>query len=180
MRKLVPFAAIALVAVLGVGCSDSPRETADSADTESTADSDTTAVTTARDAAVEYAQCMRENGVAAFPDPDSSGQLTIDAIANRSSVDTDSAAFEQALSTCKDLEPPGFTGEERTAEEQAAALRFAQCIRDNGVPDFPDPEPDTPLIDTRRIPSIEREGGMDALHAAMEACGDIIADQISR
>ena len=96
---------------------------------------------------------MRANGVSAFPDPNASGELTIDAVANGSSLDTSSAAFEEAMSVCKDLEPPGFTGDKRSPEQQAAALEFAQCIRENGVKDFPDPAHDAPLVDTRKIPS---------------------------
>ena len=68
------------------------------------------------------------------------------------------AAFKQAISACKDLEPPGFTGTTRTPEQQQAALEFAQCIRDNGVKDFPDPATDGPLIDTNRIPSTAYAG----------------------
>jgi hypothetical protein len=97
--------------------------------------------------------------------------LTIDAVANGSSVDTSSAAFEQAVSACKDLEPSGFTGHQRSAQEQKAALAFAQCIRDNGVADFPDPAKGEPLVDTNRIPSAATPGGMSILHAAMQKCG---------
>jgi hypothetical protein len=126
--------------------------------------------------AVKFAECMRKNGVSAFPDPDSSGELTIETVANGSSVDTSSATFDQALTACRDLEPPGFTGHERNAQEQEAALKFAQCIRDNGVKDFPDPAPDQPLVDTRRIPSSATAGGMSILNAAMQKCGDFAAE----
>jgi hypothetical protein len=131
---------------------------------------------TNRDQAVKFAECMRKNGVKQFPDPDASGQLTIDAIANGSSLDTNSAAFKQAISACKDLEPPGFTGDKRSPEQQQAALKFAQCIRDNGVKDFPDPAPDAPLIDTNRIPSAARNGGVSMLNAAMRKCRALAAD----
>jgi hypothetical protein len=127
-------------------------------------------VNTTRAKAVKFAQCMRANGAGAFPDPDASGALTIDAVANGSSLDTSSAAFEHALSACKDLEPAGFTGHQRSPREQQAALAFAQCIRDNGVGDFPDPGPDDPMIDTRRIPSSGTPAGMSILHAAMQKC----------
>ena len=96
---------------------------------------------------------MRANGVRAFPDPNASGELTIDAVANGSSVDTSAAAFKQAMSACKDLEPPGFTGGKVTPQQRTARLEFVQCTRDNGVPDFPDPTPNGPLVDTNRIPS---------------------------
>ena len=128
-----------------------------------------------RQQAVKFAECMRANGVKQFPDPDASGKLTIDAIANGSSLDTNSAAFKRALSACKDLEPPGFTGGKRSPEQQQAALKFAQCVRDNGVPDFPDPAPDGPLIDTNRIPSSNSAAGRSALHAAMHTCSAFAA-----
>jgi hypothetical protein len=125
---------------------------------------------TARAKAVMFAECMRTNGVRGFPDPGASGELTIDAVANGSSLDTSSATFTQALGACKDLEPSGFTGHKRSPQEQEAALAFAQCIRDNGVRDFPDPAKDEPMIDTNRIPSAATPGGMSVLHAAMHKC----------
>jgi hypothetical protein len=125
-----------------------------------------------RDRAVKFAECMRNNGVSGFPDPNASGQLTIDAVANGSSIDTNSAAFKQAMNACKDSEPPGFTGPKVTSQLRVARLEFAQCIRDHGVPDFPDPTPNGPLIDTNRIPSANTPAGMSALHAAMHKCGD--------
>ena len=33
--------------------------------------------------AVKFAECMRDNGVSAFPDPDASGRLTIDGVVER-------------------------------------------------------------------------------------------------
>jgi hypothetical protein len=123
---------------------------------------------------------MRAHGVAAFPDPDASGQLSIDGVANNSSLDTGSAAFKQALDACKDLEPAGFTGHKRNVQEQADALKFAQCIREHGVPDFPDPTPDSPLVDTNRIPSAASNGGMTILNAAMKSCGSFVASQVGR
>lgn len=167
-RRLRPLAALALVAVIGASCSKAPghSENASSVDGKNA---------TNRDQAAQFAQCMRDNGVRAFPDPDASGQLTIDAVANGSAVDTSTAAFKQAMSACKNLEPAGFTGDKRTTEQQQAGLRFAQCIRDNGVVDFPDPDPNGPLIDTNRIPSAARPGGIGMLNAAMQKCGGAAA-----
>jgi len=169
-RTLRPLAALAVLAVVVAGCGNGSASSSSS----STAAGHTSTATT-REKGVRFAECMRANGVGAFPDPSASGELTIDAVANGSSLDTDSAAFEQALSACKDLEPPGFTGHERNAQQQEGALRFAQCIRDNGVKDFPDPDKDQPLIDTRRIPSTATEEGMSILHAAMQKCRDSAA-----
>jgi hypothetical protein len=62
-----------------------------------------------------------------------------------------------------------------TPEQLSTALEFAQCIRKNGVPDFPDPVNGQPLIDTNRIPSSNRPGGMTILNAAAHTCGDLLA-----
>jgi hypothetical protein len=131
-----------------------------------------------REQALKFSECMRANGVKDFPDPDASGELTIDAIANGSSVDTTSATFTRAMNACKNLEPPGFTGQKRTAQQQEAALAFAQCIRDKGVKDFPDPTVDGPLVDTNRIPSSATSNGMTILNAAMQTCGAMYAGQL--
>jgi hypothetical protein len=113
---------------------------------------------------------MRSNGVSNFPDPGASGKLTIDGIANGSSLDTSTPAFTQAISACKDLEPAGFMGSTRSPQQQSAALKFAQCIRANGVSDFPDPAAGQPLVDTNRIPSASTSSGMSILNAAMQKC----------
>ena len=156
-----------MVALISAGCSNALAGTGSSGGNTNASP---------RTEGVKFAACMRANGVKQFPDPDASGQLTIDGIANGSSLDTDSAAFKQAISACKDLQPAGFTGTRRSAEQQKAALKFAQCIRDNGVKDFPDPDPDGPMVDTNRIPSAGRSGGMSALNAAMQKCRGLAAD----
>jgi hypothetical protein len=159
-----PLAALTMLAVILAGCSNAPADTGSS---------DGTAATNAK--AVKFAECMRANGVSGFPDPDASGELTIDGVLNGSGVDPDSAAWKQAIRACEDLEPPGFTGHQRNAEQQKGALEFAQCVRDNGVPDFPDPASDAPLIDTNRIPSSAKPGGMNILNAALRKCSDLSA-----
>jgi hypothetical protein len=85
LRPPAALAMLALVAVLSAGCSSTPAETG----TGSSGGNSTAAI---HERAVKFAECMRANGVRAFPDPDASGELTIDGIANGSSVDTSSAA----------------------------------------------------------------------------------------
>jgi hypothetical protein len=165
-RSLV---ALAMIALIVAGCSNAP------ADTGTGSSGNTNAAP--QEQAMKFAACMRDNGVSEFPDPDASGNLTIDGIANGSSLDTSSAAFKQALSACKDLEPPGFTGGKRSAEQQENALKFAQCMRDNGVRDFPDPTEDGPLIDTNRIPSAAGRGArsIPGFDATIQKCRDYLA-----
>ena len=172
MIQLRPVAALVIVALIGAGCGSSASSDAGSATSTSTA---TKQQPTNRDKAVEFAECMRDNGVSGFPDPDASGTLTIDGVLNGSSLNPDSAEWKKAISACRDLQPAGFTGRKATASEQQLRLKFAQCIRENGVSDFPDPAEGDPIVDTNKIPSANRDGGMSALNAAMKKCGDIVA-----
>lgn len=171
MKRERPLAALALIAMAAVisGCGSSSSAGTTSGPTSSSATNSTLAHA---QQAVKFAGCMRSHGVAGFPDPDASGRLTIDAVANGSSVDTSSPAFTRAISACKALEPAGFIGGKRSPEQQSAGLKFARCIRANGVNDFPDPLPNGPLVDTNRIPSSATSSGMSALNAAMQKCGD--------
>lgn len=130
--------------------------------------------------AEKFARCMRKNGVSQFPDPPASGNFTIDEIANGSSLNTNAPAFTQALTSCKELEPTGFTGSKRSPKQQHAALEFARCMREHGVSDFPDPTPNTPLIDTNLIPSANRPGGMTALNNARQRCSGIAVEVVGR
>jgi hypothetical protein len=151
-----------MVALIGAGCSNGSADRGH---------------TTADAKAMQFAECMRENGVSAFPDPNASGELTIDGIANGSSLDTSTAAFKKAIGACRDLEPGGFMGHKRTAQQQRNGLEFAQCMRDSGVKDFPDPANDGPLIDTTRIPSAAGRGAhsIPGFQAAVEKCRDALA-----
>lgn len=169
-RRRWSLAALALIALAALisGCGSS-------AHTETGGGSGADAATANAQKGVKFAECMRSNGVSQFPDPNASGKLTIDAVANGSGLDTSTPAFQQALSACKNLEPAGFTGSKRSSQQQQAGLEFAQCIRANGVSDFPDPLPNGPLVDTNRIPSAAQPGGMSALHAAMQKCRDVAA-----
>ena len=162
--RLWPAAALATVALVGAGCSNEPAENGTAGNTNGAA----------RGKGVKFAECMRDHGVADFPDPDASGELTIDGVLNGSSLDPDAPAWKAATEACKDLQPPGFTGDgEVSADEQDTRLQFARCIRENGVKDFPDPVNGQPLVDTNRIPSSAAPGGMSILNAAMQACRDL-------
>jgi hypothetical protein len=165
-RPLAALALIAMVALISACGSSAPAGTS----TGSSAGNNTAANA---QKAVKFAECMRSHGVSAFPDPSASGKLTIDGIVNGSSLDPNAPAFKQAISACKNLEPAGFTGGKRSHLQQSAALKFAQCIRENGVSDFPDPVNGQPLVDTNRIPSAATSSGMSILNSAMHKCSDL-------
>jgi hypothetical protein len=88
-----------------------------------------------REAGLEFARCMRENGVD-MPDPSPGGGLRLQA-----RPDDDPAALERAQEKCRkhleDVRPPEMSEEDR-AEFRERALRFARCMREQGI-DMPDP-----------------------------------------
>jgi hypothetical protein len=88
------------------------------------------------DPALRFAQCMRSHGVSNFPDPSSGGGLYI---TPSSGLNPQSPAFQSARQSCKSLLPDKGAPPAMTAGQRAEALRFAQCMRANGQPDFPDP-----------------------------------------
>ena len=67
-RTLRALAALAMVALISVGCSNAPAETG----AGSNGGNNTTAT---HEQAVLFAECMRDNGVSKFPDPDASGEF---------------------------------------------------------------------------------------------------------
>jgi hypothetical protein len=167
-----PLAAVALIALIGVisaGCgSNAPSETGTASNTGTgTASSGASKKLSARDKAVKFAECIRAHGVSDFPDPNEKNQFEY-------GVSVTPAVWNRATTACKDLQPPGTLSAKRTPKQQSAALRFAQCIRDNGVKDFPDPVNGEPLVDTYKIPSSNKPGGMAILNAAMHKCGNAL------
>jgi hypothetical protein len=170
-RKLWPLAALAMLALIGAGCSSGSAENGDT-DTGSSTSPGSTGATkklSARDKAVKFAECIRAHGVSDFPDPNEKNQFEY-------GVSVTVAVWTKATTACKDLQPPGTLSGKRTSTEQSAALRFAQCVRDHGVKDFPDPVNGDPLIDTYKIPSSNQPGGMDILNAATHKCGKILRE----
>jgi hypothetical protein len=133
-----------------------------------------TSTVTPRQKAVKLSECMRANGVSDFPDPNASGEFP------SYGISVTPAAWTKAVAACKALEPPGTFSAKLTPAQKSAALEFAQCIREHGVPDFPDPVSGQPLIDTTRIPSSNKPGGMTILNAATHTCGHFVADQTGR
>jgi hypothetical protein len=159
VTRLKLLAALALVALTAAGCGSS-----DTAHTSAPATA-TAKQATGRDKAVKFAECIRAHGVADFPDPNAKGDFQY-------GVSESPAVWKRATTACKDLQPPGTLSGKRTPKEQSDALKFAQCMRDNGVKDFPDPVNGDPLVDTTKIPSLgDRSPRTDPVFApAMDKC----------
>jgi hypothetical protein len=83
-----------------------------------------------------FSRCMRAHGVSSFPDPGSSGQISI---SSANGINPDSPEFKSAQAACQSLLPGGRPTAAQNAQRTAQALKFSQCMRAHGVPKFPDP-----------------------------------------
>ena len=127
----------------------------------------------ARNAALEYAQCMRQHGVD-MPDPQFQGG----GIMQRGPDEkTPRATVEKAEDACKEIreamEPSEPPSEEEQKEMKDAALAHARCMREHGIEDFPDP---TFSADGGMQVRIDKRSGIDPededFKTAQEACQD--------
>jgi hypothetical protein len=91
--------------------------------------------------ALEFAQCMRENGIKDWPDPSEDGNTGVMPMPEGA----DPQAVEAATEKCRKYLPNGGERPKSDPEQAEQLRRFAQCMRDNGVPEYPDPEGDGPL-----------------------------------
>jgi hypothetical protein len=88
--------------------------------------------------ALDYAKCMRENGVPDYPDPEEGdgGRVVIGPGDSANDPKTRSA-----MEACRDKMPQGVARDRSGGKVDAAKVTaWATCIRENGVAKFPDPE----------------------------------------
>jgi hypothetical protein len=97
--------------------------------------------------------CMRSHGVPNFPDPNASGGYSLtpngSLVGANGSVDINSSQAQTAYGDCRHLLPGGPTisqleqdvQQEQQAQAQALPLelKYSQCMRSHGVPNFPSP-----------------------------------------
>jgi hypothetical protein len=79
---------------------------------------------------------MRSHGVPDFPDPDGSGQISKREMIQ---LQVSTARLQAAQRACIHLWPyqPATGAEQR--QQLTEYLKFARCMRSDGVPGFPDP-----------------------------------------
>jgi hypothetical protein len=94
---------------------------------------------------LKFTQCMRQHGID-LPDPSSSGAITIGGTAGSApplGSDPNDPAFKAAESACQKYMPNGgpssLTSQDAKANQQKG-LKFSQCMRQHGLPNFPDPQ----------------------------------------
>jgi hypothetical protein len=156
-RPLAALALIAMVVLISACGSSAPAATG-------TGGGNNTAANPNHEKAVKFAECIRSNGVSAFPDPNASGEFAYGIPSRSSPLDPSSPAWQHAIGACRNLEPSDFMPTTFSTKQIEARLAFAQCVRENGVPNFPDPTTHGPLVDVTNGSSIP------GLQAALHKC----------
>ncbi|SDL34625.1 hypothetical protein SAMN05216298_3536 [Glycomyces sambucus] len=95
--------------------------------------------------ALAYSECMRDNGVPDFPDPQQNdgGGITLGL---PEGMDPESEEFAAAEAACEDMRPGPDGGEDVDPEIYAQLLEYSECMRENGITEFPDPQPNGGII----------------------------------
>ena len=118
---------------------------------------------------LDFAQCMREEGIN-FPDP----TFDIDGNPQFDNVDVENEdEFEEAFTNCEDILrnalPEQFDLDpEVEAALVDASLEFSQCMREEGITNFPDPTPGE--IGFFAFRDAEIEWTSDDVQEAFEIC----------
>lgn len=91
--------------------------------------------------ALAYSRCMRSHGIKDYPDPTVKGNSISLKVGGKGSSDLNpsSPAFKSASRACRSLQPGGPPGP-ASAQDLAADVRFAACMRSHGFPAWPDPD----------------------------------------
>jgi hypothetical protein len=164
VNKIALLVVIAALGIVGAGCGGSSGGSG-AKPAASGASADATK-------AEKYSQCMRSHGVPSFPDP-VDGKLSLE-VRKGGPLDPSDPQFRSARQACRALAPPGaLSGSAPSPQQQSGALKFAQCMRKNGVPNFPDPQNGQTVIG----------GGVDPnspqFQSAIQACQKLIPGGIT-
>jgi hypothetical protein len=127
-------------------------------------------------------KCMRANGLSHFPDPAQGsgglgfpggviisiqGDLVVDG------VSFSGPALKQAEGACKSYLPGGGAPPPTiSAEAKKQAVKFAECMRANGVPNFPDPSFNAPGSAGNKQRTLSFDTSSPAFEHATKVCGD--------
>jgi hypothetical protein len=168
----VAVAVAAAVAVLAAGCSVGSAPAAASPPTY------------AQELAL--AQCMRGHGVPNFPDPGASGGYSLSSNGSLEgdggSVSIDGSQVQAAYGDCRHLLPGGPSiaqleqdvQQAQQAQEQALPemLKYSQCMRGHGVPNFPDPGQSAPSPAQGKAGAVNPSSPQ--VQAALSACQHLL------
>jgi hypothetical protein len=183
MRRRSRFIPVGLVAVaafsmLGAGCGGGGSSNAGVASIGTTTTAEAGAAATSGSSPGgelgEYSSCMRSHGVTIFPDPAAFGspagiRAAKGRMAQIAASEVSSAMFQRAQRACAKYYGPPTQPARVSPQEIQKLLAVSRCMRAHGIPDFPDPNPDTGELGT---PADIDESSPQVL-AALRACSSL-------
>jgi hypothetical protein len=140
MRLRMVLAVGLMLALASAGCAHGTDDSAGVATAQSGAPAASSSPTSAAGhdeaTALKFSQCMRQHGMTWFPDPQTDGRLTITLPKG-----VTPEKLKVAQEACKQYAPGGPSDGKADPKAVEQARKVAQCMRENGVPNFPDPDP---------------------------------------
>lgn len=133
-RTAAAIIATAALALLAAACGGSPSST-DSGGSSNAGRSANSQI------GINYANCMRSNGVPKYPDPNSGNELAngLPKVTVQQ-LEVSSSQYQAAQDACAHLLPnSGQQTQTQSQQDLTAMRRYAQCMRSHGVPTWPDP-----------------------------------------
>jgi hypothetical protein len=126
--RVITLIAAAGLALLAAACGGSPGNTSGTAGA---------GAATSASTGVAFTQCMHSHGIPDYPAPQGNGQLQ--KIDSGQQVGVSDAALRSAQTACGSLWPYQALTPVQQQRELAEDVKFAQCMRAQGLPKFPDP-----------------------------------------
>lgn len=114
---------------------------------------------------IKFTKCLREQGLdVRDPAPGQQGPRL------SPGSDVDRGKVQAAFQACREFAPNGGQPPQLDATQVEQVRKLARCMRDNGVPNFPDPDADGRIQPGRA--GIDRDD--PAVRAAFEKCREAV------
>jgi hypothetical protein len=139
-RKRVALAAAPLLLALALGGCGGTK--GNGVATAGGAKADSSAAANSGDQAEQmrkFAQCMRAQGVD-VPDPDPNAKGGMIQLGDPNAGGPDPTKIDAAMQKCRSLLPNGGQPPKMDPADLEKERQFAKCMRENGLPEFPDPD----------------------------------------
>lgn len=119
-----------------------------------------------------FAQCMRDEGVEVEAQVESDGKKQSLRFRAPGEGGPEPAKVQAAMAKCKQFLPNGGEPPKLSAEELERSRQYSKCMRDNGVPNFPDPNENGGIMIGPEVGSPDDPG----FKAAEETCRALAPD----
>lgn len=160
IRRVVLAAVVAAVIPMMAACNDSAAKNNGTAATASAAGSGTLQ---------DLAKCARQNGQPNYPDPvqDDAGTWGFPPSADGMEIPAACDSIRRQLGGKTFGPAPASTA------DMSKLRQFAKCVREHGLPDWPDPQPDGAFV----LPDQIKQGGDQFMKDPVRACLDLAPDR---